>query len=77
MGIFKIHVDQKNTAPPKLLHKVIHSPFKRWGARWLGARGEPGAFAIIHNDAVLTLGLPKKELFCCPSFSPLDGPSGR
>lgn len=61
----------------KLFHKVIHSPFKRWAGRWLGAGSGPEELAIIHNDALLTLCLPKKELFCYPSFKPLDGPSGR
>jgi hypothetical protein len=35
------------------------------------------ASTIIHNAALLTLYLSKKELFCYPSFKPLDGPSGR
>jgi hypothetical protein len=61
----------------QLSHKVIHSLIKRWGALWLVARGGLEELAIIHNDALLTLCLPKKELFCHPSFKPLDGPSGR
>jgi hypothetical protein len=61
----------------KLFHKFIHSPFKQWGARWLGACGGLETLVLIHNGALLTLCLPKKELFCYPSFKPQDGPYGR
>jgi hypothetical protein len=65
------------TNESKLLHKVIHSTADRLRAHQRLADDGPQAPTIIHNDALLTLCLSKKELFCYPSFKPLDGPSGR
>jgi hypothetical protein len=68
--------NSKNKTKYKLLHKVIHSPGKALFLCRPPAKSKPAVRVIVHNHVLLSLCTAKKELFCYPSFKPLDGPSG-
>jgi hypothetical protein len=69
--------NSKNITRPELLHKVIHSSGNTLFLCRPCAKSKPAVHVIVHNHVLLSLCLPKKELFCYPSFKPLDGPFGR
>jgi hypothetical protein len=68
--------NSKNKSKPELLHKVIHNPGNALFLCLPSAKSKPAVHVIVHNHVLLSLCIAKKELFCYPSFKPLDGPSG-